>query len=738
MEGLSAVQTWLYDNLPVGVAILDAAMTYRYSNAAYSATQGYATGQLLGHKLSLGQADWTALLGQMTEQARESRRAAEQYDVPLIYPRQPSLQRTWDVTVLPIFDGERVDGYVVYLLDVTNRQQAEQLRASETRLRSVLAVAADAILVIDEDGVIQQANPATSRIFGYAEDELLGHPVTTIMPSAYGEEHSRFVARYLHTDIPHIIGTVRDVQGRRKDGTVFPCELSVAESREHGTRRIFVGILRDVTERKQSETAMERLYRQNELILHAAGEGIFGLDREGYFVFVNPAAAQLTGYSVEELIGHNCHEIIHHSYPDGTPYPLEKCPIRAAYTVGETHQIANEVFWRKDGTAFDVLYLSTPIREEGELAGAVVTFNDISERRRLEDELESARARLEAILNTVPLPLFVIDSNGDISRFNQAARDFYGELLLRNELFQMTRLRPDTRAPWPSYDWPIVRALREAIVIHDVEQIVVFPDGREVPILVHAAPIVVEGHVIAAVGVAQDLTQLKAADRAKDAFLALISHELKSPLTAIISWASLGLDEEDLRREALDVVLRSARAQQRIIDDLLDLSRVMYGKLRVEKETVDAWEVAARAGESLRTAIEERKISLIFSPPQEPLPVLADPVRLGQVFTNLLTNAMKFTPVGGAITLAGARDAGMAKLSVQDTGAGIPPEQLPFVFQRFQQLGRERISGGLGLGLAIVKALIELHGGRVEAYSAGLEQGSTFTVWLPLLAESDG
>ena len=735
MEGLSAIDVWLYDNLPLGVAILDAGMHYRYTNAAFSATQGYAATQLIGKPLTQGQADFVALVQRMAEHACAIKRTVEEYDVPLVYPRQPSLKRTWDATVLPVFAGQMIDGYLIYLLDVTARERAEQLSTSETRLRSVLSVAADAILAIDENGIIQQANPATSRIFGYAQEELIGSHIEMIMPPQYAEEHSRFLERYLHTDLPHIIGTVREVQGRRKDGHLFPLELSVAESREHGERRIFVGILRDIEERKQSETAVERLYRQNQLILDAAGEGIFGLDSEGAFVFVNPAAARMLGYKVEDLLGKISHETIHYAHPDGSPYPVRACPIVDTIVHGESHQIDDEVFWRKDGSSFAVHYLSTPIREENDLVGSVITFNDISERKRLEDELENARARLEATLNAVPLPLFVLDQNGQIARYNEAAKNFYGDTLLRGEVLKMTRLHPDTRAPWSPEDWPIERSLHEGRAIHDVEQLVIFPDGREVPLLVHASPVIVEGHTIAAVGVSQDLTQLKAADRAKDAFLALISHELKSPLTAIISWADLAKEDDSLTGEALDVILRSAQAQRRIVDDLLDLSRVLYGKLTIEKQPVDAWEITLNTTEGMRTTIETRQLTLRLIPPGEPLPVLADPVRLGQIISNLLTNAMKFTPAGGAITVEGDREEGMARLRVCDTGIGIAPEQLPLIFRRFQQLGREKVSGGLGLGLAVVRGLVGMHDGRVEAYSEGAGKGSMFTVWLPLRNE---
>ncbi|MHB0938902.1 MAG: sensor histidine kinase [Armatimonadota bacterium] len=604
MEAISSVQTWLYDNLPVAVAIFDRDLVYCYANSTYAATQGQPAASLRGRPLGEIDSAWTQMLRRMIDRARDIRRPVDEYNVSLTYPRQPSIQRTWDVTAMALIVNDEVDGYVIYMLDVTDRQEARRSSASEKRLRSILDTAIDAILVIDEDGVILGVNPATSRIFGYATDELVGQPVTMIMPSPYKEEHGRFLERYLQTNLPHIIGTIREVQGRRKNGEVFPMELSVAESQEYGPERHFVGIIRDITDRK-----------------------------------------------------------------------------------------------------------------------------------RLEEELKTAQARLTAIFNTVPLPLYVVEPDLRITLYNEAAREMYGDIITRGKLFDMTRLRPDTRAKIPVEEWPLIRALREGKPFTDHEQIVVFPDGHEVSVLVHAAPVVVGERAVAVVAVSQDLTQLKAADRAKDAFLALITHELRSPLAAIISWADLALDDHSLCGEAMQVIQRSAQAQRRIIDDLLDISRVIYGKLSLDKQPVDAWEVARRIAEEQRRTIEEKELALELQPPSEPLPVLADPVRLEQIVNNLLGNAIKFTPAGGRITVAGAREGNLARLSVSDTGVGIAPEQLPLIFERFQQIGRERISGGLGLGLALVKGLVEMHGGKATAESPGIGKGSTFTVWLPLREE---
>lgn len=727
MEPLSVVQTWLYDNLPIGIAIFDRDLIYRYINASYAATQGFAVAQMLNRPLTISPPEWTAFVTRMAQRARETARAVEEYDVPLVYPRQPSLRRTWDITLLPlIFEGD-LQGYVLYLVDVTAREEAEQLHVSETRLRSILSVAADAILVIDEDGVIVEANPATSRIFGYAREALVGQPVTTIMPEAYGREHPRFIQRYLHTEIPHIIGTVREVQGRRNDGELFPAELSIAESREEAHRRIFVGIIRDITDRKRVEEELRTFSRA----IEQSANTVVITDLEGHIEYVNPKFTETTGYSREEVMGKNP-SILKSGETPREEYDRLWETIRAGGEWrGEFHNK------KKNGELYWEAASISPIRDAtGNIAHYLAIKEDITERKRLQAELEDARARLEAVLNTVPLPLFVVEATGEVSIANVAAHEFYGTALHEGHVLQMTRLHPDTRTPMPPEEWPVMRALREGKPVTDVEQILVYADGSELPILVHAAPIRGEdGHVIAAVAVAQDLTQLKAADRAKDTFLALITHELRSPLATIISWAQAARDEHELCADALDIILRSAQTQQRIISDLLDISRILYGKLSLETEPIDAWEVTARTAEAMRAVIERKSLTLRLQPPAGPLPVQADPVRLEQIISNLLNNAVKFTPAGGVITIEGAREASMARLSISDTGAGIPPTQLPFIFQRFQQLGRERVSGGLGLGLALVKGLVELHGGRVQASSPGVDQGSTFTVWLPLRAE---
>ena len=260
-----------------------------------------------------------------------------------------------------------------------HRQLDEKLRKSEARYHTVLDAAFDAIVTITPEGIVRWFNRGAERIFDHKAEEVVGQPVTLLMPERYRELCVAGLHRYLRTGEARVVGGTTELVGLRKDGSELPIEMSLGETPQDG-ERLFTGVIRDITERKRFEEALERLSHQHEMVLEAAGEGIFGLDRHGNVTFVNPAASHMTGWSTQELLGRPMHNLLHHTKPDGTPYPSEECPIYAAFTTGTTHSRDDEVFWRKDGTSFPVEYTSTPIFENGELVGAVVTFRDITER----------------------------------------------------------------------------------------------------------------------------------------------------------------------------------------------------------------------------------------------------------------------------------------------------------------------------------------------------------------------
>jgi signal transduction histidine kinase len=228
------------------------------------------------------------------------------------------------------------------------------------------------------------------------------------------------------------------------------------------------------------------------------------------------------------------------------------------------------------------------------------------------------------------------------------------------------------------------------------------------------------------------------ANRLKDDFLATLSHELRTPLNAILGWATILKThpaDPGLGERAVAVIERNARSQKQLIEDILDVSRVVTGKLRLVVAPVDLRAVIEGALESVRPSAQAKQIALEVEAVPDLTPLEGDADRLHQVVWNLLSNAVKFTPVGGRVTVRAAPEPGGVRLEVQDTGAGVEPEFLPHMFERFRQADSSsaRRHGGLGLGLAIVRHLVELHGGTVEASSAGPGRGATFTVRLPVV-----
>jgi PAS domain S-box-containing protein len=360
---------------------------------------------------------------------------------------------------------------------------------------------------------------------------------------------------------------------------------------------------------------------------------------------------------------------------------------------------------------------------------------DVTARKQIEQALEQERATLTAAQETLTIPLTIVSADYTRAQRNQAEIHYLGSLGV-TDLAEAEMLDPDTRVPVTADARPVQRALRgESLTA--VPYILVAPNGVQRDILVYAAPIFLNGQIVAAVRVVDDVTALREADRAKDEFLAVLSHELQTPLTSILGWTDLALaGDGSLYRQALDVVLRNAHRQERLVKDMLDMSRLLHRKLHLSRSQTDLAEEVRNAVESLAQTIDSWGGTLRVVCDDTPLTIFADGVRLQQCITNLLLNAIKFTPGDGCITLHCLREEAQAVLEVADTGRGIDPRDLPVVFTAFQQVERDERAGGLGLGLALVRGIVALHGGTVTADSPGCFQGCTFRVRLPLAAES--
>ncbi len=280
--------------------------------------------------------------------------------------------------------GERLGHHRA--IGVTRAGPSARHSASTERLRAAFEGMAVGMILKGAEGETLESNPALRGMLGYGEEELRGMTRSDYTHPEDAGTDGELYRQLLAGERDSFRMEKRYV---RKDGSVMWGRLSV--SRIEGTEgepAFAVGVVEDITESREAAREIERLNRQNRLILDSAGEGIYGLDTEGKTTFVNPAATAMTGFDPEDMIGKSQHEVVHHSRPDGTPYPEEECPIHAALRDGQVHHVDDEVFWRKDGTSFPVEYTSTPIREDGEVVGAVVTFTDVTERKALKERLE--------------------------------------------------------------------------------------------------------------------------------------------------------------------------------------------------------------------------------------------------------------------------------------------------------------------------------------------------------------
>lgn len=228
---------------------------------------------------------------------------------------------------------------------------------------------------------------------------------------------------------------------------------------------------------------------------------------------------------------------------------------------------------------------------------------------------------------------------------------------------------------------------------------------------------------------------MKEINRAKDEFLAVLSHELQTPLTSMLGFAEHAIEQDtfEVYRRTLPIIQRNAKRQARLVNELLDMSRLLQGRPECQPVATDLGHLAMTKVGQMLAGAEMAGLTLQMRPAQEPLPVLADPKRILSCIEHLIGNSIKFTPAGGRITLTCHQEENQAVLTITDTGRGIDPAHLPLLFKPFQQVDRDEVAGGLGLGLAVVRGYVAWHGGSVKAVSPGLGEGSTFTIRLPLL-----
>jgi PAS domain S-box-containing protein len=504
-----------------------------------------------------------------------------------------------------------------------------------------------------------------------------------------------------------------------------------------------VGAAMSIQVIKRAEQRLAESERRLNAVLDNTTAAIFLMDDRQHCVYMNAAAEKLTGYSLDEMQGRPLHDVIHHTRPDGCPYPLDECPIDRALPE-RNHVQGEEVFVHRDGSLYPVAFTASPMRDrDGPSVGTVIEARDIRAEKAAAEELRASREQLQLTLESAELGTWNIDL-----RTNRMSRS-----LRHDQFFGYSELRADwtletTERHLLPQDRRVFRAAVERALQtgnFDVEARVRPLDGvARWLALKGRAYYDVYGRPVRMSGVIADVSARRAAvdaleeaDRNKDRFLAILSHELRNPLAPIRTAAHVLAQPqlaEDQSRSARQIIQRQVAHMAGLLDDLLDLARVTQGKLELKRAYVSLAEIVDAAVEAARPLIEARRHELVVDLPPAEVRLHADPLRLAQVLSNLLNNAAKYTDPGGRIRLcAQVLDAAL-RLAVEDNGIGLPLESRDRLFTMFGQAdGAEgRSEGGLGIGLALVKGLVDLHGGHIEARSEGPGQGSTFVITLPL------
>ncbi|QDU99142.1 PAS domain-containing hybrid sensor histidine kinase/response regulator [Lignipirellula cremea] len=663
------------------------------------------------------------------------------------------------------------------------RQLQRELFSQQESWRTTLASIGDGVIVTDVDGLITFMNPVAEALTGWPQAEAVGQPLTTVF-QIVNESHRRPVdnpaLRALRDGT--IVGLANHTILISRHGAERPIDDSAAPIREPDGRVVgAVLVFRDVSRSREAEQQQRRLAA----LVDSSDDAILGQSLGGRITDWNAGAERMYGMTAEEAIGQSMFSLLTPpEHQDALRHALDRVSQQSRGEHLET------VRRHRDGRLVPVSVRLSPLRDAyGVVQGVSSIERDITDRKRMEGTLKFLAEASKSLASLVDLkstleliaqlavPDFcdwcavdMVDPDGRLQRLAAAhidpakadlPQDFYrrypprvdaprgsthtlrtGEAELVYEVTEQMLLE----AAHNDEHLQILRTLNPRSFmcvplevqsrIFGTITFVAADSGRRygdddlamAKDLAHRAAIAIEN--------AQLYQELRQADKRKDEFLAMLAHELRNPLAPIRSGLDLLALEGDSNLETIELMQGQVEHVVRLVDDLLDVSRIMQGKVELRRETVDLASLVKRSVETVRPAMVAQQQQLTVTQASHPIWLHADPVRLVQVIENLLNNACKYTNSGGRIELLVVADDHQAKVQVRDTGIGMDRDLLPRVFDLFTQSSRslDRAQGGLGIGLTLVQKLVELHGGEVTADSAGPGLGSTFQVLLPVVS----
>ena len=655
------------------------------------------------------------------------------------------------------YDLPRIVGLLAYVFTCTliiligQRLRSAEMHASERHevLQVTLRSIGDAVITTDNDGRVTYLNPMAETITGWVATDAVGQPLDRIF-RIVNEDTRQPVDNPATKALRHgvIVGLANHTLLIRKDGSERPIDDSAAPIRDaHGRVSGCVLIFRDVTEQRRAEQdrASQLLTaRTLAAIVESSDDAIISKSLDGVIRSWNAGAERVFGYTADEAIGRHISLVIPRNRLSEEDHIVATLKAGQRVDHFETERV------RADGRRIAVSLTISPIRDgSGTIVGASKIARDITERRRAEAERDKFVTLIEHSADFIAM----CDLDGTPFFVNRAGLEMVGL-----DGIEQARNTPIAEFFFPEDQARITQEFFPSVLDNGRGEIEIrfrhFKTGgaRWMAYKVLVLPDA-DGRPVGYATVSQDVTErrrlednlrglatdLSEADRRKNEFLAMLAHELRNPLAPISNAVRALRSSPDATavQSAAEILDRQVAQMSRLVDDLLDMSRITRGRIELRKERVELAPIINQAVEATRAMYRSMDHDLTVTLPDEPIHLHADPARLAQVVGNLLNNACKFTDKRGRVWLTVERHGAEATVSVRDNGIGIDAEHLPRLFDMFTQVdtSRDRSHDGLGIGLTLVKTLVELQGGRVEAHSGGLGRGSEFVVRLPVLTE---
>nr|HEV7952466.1 PAS domain S-box protein [Candidatus Acidoferrales bacterium] len=632
-------------------------------------------------------------------------------------------------------------------LAIERKRAEDELRKREAEHAIIFNSSPSIIVRKDAASVILRANKAAGEFFGIPPEQLQGKHVSEVWPDVEGvsEKEDQEVMQTGRSKIGVLTGW-RSASGEEKI-----LHTHRVPYRDHdGNVAGVIVFATDVTEQRRSREMLDNIRRQNELILQCAGEGICGVDQDGFCTMVNPAVTALSGWSPEDLLGKHVQDVLHHSRPDGTRYTREECPLIEMYRDGIPRRVYDEVFWKKDGTSFPVEYFATPIHENGVVIGAVVTFRDVSEERRARQVLRESEARYRLLVENAAYGIFRTAPDGKFLDANNALATMLGysspsELLAVN--ISTVYARPEAREP-------VIAATIAKGSADGLELDWVRKDGQPVMVRLSARLIREPSGESYFEGIVENVTEWRALEtqlrqaqkmEAVGRLAGGVAHDFNNLLMVIKGHTELLMERTapehpDFRK--IDQIKKAADRAAALTRQLLAFSRMQVMQPRVMDLNVTITEM----GKMLPSLIgEDIELAILTKP--NLAHVKADAGQMEQVILNLTVNARDAMPNGGKLLIETSNvelDEAYARthppvlpgryvmLAVTDTGIGMDAATQAHIFEPF--FTTKEKGKGTGLGLATVYGVVKQSGGFVWVYSE-LGRGTTFKIYLPRVDE---